>query len=131
MCLIRRRHRLRFSSFRGNAQPVCDRPIVRPPIALGIAPTLAPIPHPLSRIVREERVAEPPHPGDPDERHDHRPVQAGKPAVAAHVTLQRQLDRRRERKRCLEKSLATSLKRKRRALNDMYFRTPFACASGL
>ena len=35
MCLIHRRHRLRFSSFRGNTQPVCDRPIVRPPIALG------------------------------------------------------------------------------------------------
>ena len=29
------------------------------------------------------------------------------------------------------KSLATSLKRKRRALNDMYFQMPFACASGL
>src|SRR5271157_3854505 len=29
------------------------------------------------------------------------------------------------------KSLATSLKRKRRAFNDMHFRTPFACASGL
>jgi len=29
------------------------------------------------------------------------------------------------------KSLATSLKRKRRALNDMYIRMPFACASGL
>jgi len=28
-------------------------------------------------------------------------------------------------------SLATSLKRKRRALNDLYFETPFACASGL
>jgi hypothetical protein len=35
MRLIHRRHRLRFSSFRGNTQPVCDRPIVRPPIALG------------------------------------------------------------------------------------------------
>ena len=29
------------------------------------------------------------------------------------------------------KSLATSLKRKRRAVNDMHFQTPFACASGL
>jgi len=29
------------------------------------------------------------------------------------------------------KSLATSLKRKRRALKNMYFQTPFACASGL
>src|SRR5271165_334602 len=28
------------------------------------------------------------------------------------------------------KSLATSLRRKRRELNDMYYRTPFACASG-
>jgi hypothetical protein len=29
------------------------------------------------------------------------------------------------------KSLATSLKRKRRALNNMHLRMPFACASGL
>jgi len=39
-------------------------------------------------MVREEGVAEPSRPGDPDERHYHRPVQAGKPAVAAHVTNQ-------------------------------------------
>jgi hypothetical protein len=39
MCLIHRRHRLRFSSFRGTKQHVCDRLIVRPPIALGSGKT--------------------------------------------------------------------------------------------
>ena len=72
-----------------NAQPMCDRPIVRPPMALGIAPTeRTHSPAFVARVVGKKRVAQPARPRDPDERDDHGPVERGKTAGFATVTHQ-------------------------------------------
>ena len=49
ICLIQPRQRFRFCSVGRNAWPTWERVTVLPPTALAMAPTLAPMPQPLSR----------------------------------------------------------------------------------
>ena len=68
---------------------MCDRPIVRPPIALGIAPTERTHSPPfVARVVGKKRVAQPARPRDPDECDHHGPVERRKAAGFATVAQQ-------------------------------------------
>ena len=66
---------------------MCDKPIVRPPIALGIAPTERAHPPALvACVVGKKRVAQAACPGDADERDHHGPIERWETAGLTSIT---------------------------------------------